>query len=130
MKLKNKMAFITGGSRGIGAAIAVKLATEGANIAFTYNNSEDKAQAIKHEIELTGRKALAIKADSADPLALRSAVASVVSTFGNIDILVNNAGIFIGGTVDQATIEDFNRTVEVNVQSVFVATREILPHMR
>lgn len=130
MRLKNKVAFITGGSRGIGAAVTTQLALEGARVAFTYNNSEERAQAVKKEIESKGKEAIAIKADSADPVALRSAIATVVSYWGNIDILVNNAGIFIGGTVEQATIEDFNRTVAVNVQSVFVATREILPHMK
>lgn len=130
MRLKNKVAFITGGSRGIGAAITTRLANEGARVAFTYNNSDERAQVIKKEIENNGGQALAIKADSADPVALRSAISMVVSEWGNIDILVNNAGIFIGGTIDQATIEDFNHTVSVNVQSVFVATREVLPHMK
>lgn len=129
MRFKNKTAFITGGSRGIGAAIALRLAEEGADIAFTYNSSDDKAQIVKKAIESNGRKAIVIKADSANPLALRSAVSTVISEFKHIDILVNNAGVFIGGTVDAATIEDFNRTVEVNVQSVFVVTREILPYM-
>jgi 3-oxoacyl-[acyl-carrier protein] reductase len=130
MRLKNKVAFITGGSRGIGAAITARLANEGARVAFTYNNSDERAQVIKKEIENNGGQALAIKADSGDPVALTSAISMVVSEWGSIDILVSNAGVFIGGTIDQATINDFNQTVSVNVQSVFVAAREVLLHMK
>jgi NAD(P)-dependent dehydrogenase (short-subunit alcohol dehydrogenase family) len=90
--LQNKVAFIQGGSRGIGAAIVKRLAREGATVAFTYVASAEKADALVGEISATGGKALAIKADSADASALQQAVRQAVNSLGNLDILVNNAG--------------------------------------
>jgi 3-oxoacyl-[acyl-carrier protein] reductase len=120
---------VTGGSRGIGAAIVRRLAREGAAVAFTYAASAEKADRLAVEIEAGGGTALAIAADSADPEAVRGAVVKTVERFGHIDILVNNAGILIGGMVDGYGLSDFDRMVAVNVRAVFVAVQAALPHM-
>jgi 3-oxoacyl-[acyl-carrier protein] reductase len=127
--LEHKVALVTGGSRGIGAAIVRRLARDGAAVAFTYAASAEKADALAAEIEASGRTALAIAADSADPEAVRGAVARTVERFGRIDILVNNAGILVGGMVDDYGLADFDRMVAVNVRAVFVAVQAALPHM-
>ena len=128
--LAGKVALITGGSRGIGAAIARRLAEDGAAVAFTYNTSPEKAEVVIREIEAAGGRALAVRADSADVGAVRNAVATTVETFGGIDVLVNNAGILVLGTVDQYSIDDFDRMVAVNVRAVFVAVQEAARHMK
>ena len=127
--LEHKVALVTGGSRGIGAAIVRRLAGEGAAVAFTYTASAEKADALAAEIEAGGGTALAIAADSADPEAVKNAAAKTVERFGRIDILVNNAGILIGGMVDDYGLADFDRMVAVNVRAVFVAVQAALPHM-
>jgi 3-oxoacyl-[acyl-carrier protein] reductase len=127
--LEHRVALVTGGSRGIGAAIVRRLAREGAAVAFTYAASAEKADRLAVEIEAGGGTALAIAADSADPEAVRGAVAKTVERFGHIDILVNNAGILIGGMVDGYGLSDFDRMVAVNVRAVFVAVQAALPHM-
>ncbi|MBI3311403.1 MAG: SDR family NAD(P)-dependent oxidoreductase, partial [Serratia liquefaciens] len=127
--LQNKVAFIQGGSRGIGAAIAKRLAREGAAVAFTYVSSADKADAVVSEITAAGGKALAIKADSADATAVQQAVRQAVNSFGNLDILVNNAGVFAMGSTEELPLEDLDRTLAVNVRSVFVASQEAARHM-
>ncbi|WP_394850484.1 SDR family oxidoreductase [Pendulispora brunnea] len=128
--LNGKVALVTGGSRGLGAAIAKRLAAEGANVVLTYVGSEEKARAVAAEIEATGRRALAIRADSADPAAVVRAVEETVRAFGGIDILVNNAGIWMDGPLLEATIEDFNRIIAVNVRAVFVAAQAAARHMK
>src|SRR5260370_3746816 len=128
--LAGKVALVTGGSRGIGAAIARRLARDGAAVAVTYNASPEKAEAVVREIEAAGGRALAVRADSADVAAVRNAVATTVETFGGIDVLVNNAGILVHGTVDQYSIDDFDRMVAVNVRAVFVAVQEAARHMK
>jgi 3-oxoacyl-[acyl-carrier protein] reductase len=129
LPLAGKTALITGGSRSIGAAIAKRLAAEGAHIAFTYAGSPEPAQDTVAAIESAGGCALALKADSGEPQAVRTAVARTVETFGGLDILVNNAGIALGGPIDQIRFEDYQRMVAVNVTGVFVATQEALRHM-
>jgi len=121
--LSGKIALVTGGSRGIGAAIVRRLSTDGADVAFTYSASGDKAKAIVAEIEAKGANALAIKADSADPKAVQDAVDETVSTFGGIDILVNSAGILMLNPVENFPLEDFDRMFAVNVRAVFAGTQ-------
>ncbi|MNR77860.1 Cyclic-di-GMP-binding biofilm dispersal mediator protein [compost metagenome] len=127
--LINKVAFVTGGSRGIGAAIVERLARDGAQVAFTYSASQDRADALVAAIAAKGGQALAIKADAADADAVSQAVALAVKTFGDIDILVNNAGILLLGQVGEIALADFDKIVSVNVRGVFVATQEALRHM-
>jgi 3-oxoacyl-[acyl-carrier protein] reductase len=127
--LNKKIAFVTGGSRGIGAAIVRKLARQGAVVALTFAGSHDKASALVAEIHAAGGRALAIQADSGDPAALQAAIAQVASEFGRIDILVNSAGLLLRGEVEEFALEDFNRMFEVNVRAAFVAVQAALPHM-
>ncbi|WFU72032.1 SDR family NAD(P)-dependent oxidoreductase [Bradyrhizobium sp. CB2312] len=127
--LRGKRALVTGGSRGIGAAIAKRLASDGADVAFTYERSADRAQAVVAEIEKLGRRGLAIKADSADAAAVKAAVDQAAEAFGGLDILVNNAGIFRGGPIETMTIEDVDATLAVNVRAVVVASQAALAHM-
>jgi 3-oxoacyl-[acyl-carrier protein] reductase len=127
--LTGKVALVTGGSRGIGAAIVRRLANDGATLAFTYVASAEKAGALASEIETAGRTPLAIRADSADPVAVKAAVAQTVERFGRLDILVNNAGILLRGMVDELDLGAFDRIIAVNVRAVFVAVQAALPHM-
>lgn len=128
--LSGKAALVTGGSRGIGAAIVRRLASDGAAVAFTYAASDEKAKVLAAEIASQGGKALAIKADSADVQAVQQAVSQTVEAFGRLDVLVNSAGILIPGMVDGYALADFDRMVAVNVRAVFVATQAAVPHMR
>jgi 3-oxoacyl-[acyl-carrier protein] reductase len=127
--LNGKIAFVNGGSRGIGAAIARRLAREGATVAITYHASAIAAEALVAEIEAGGGKALAVQADAADAAALTRAIDGVADRFGRLDILVNNAGILRLGTIDRFALEDFDQTVAVNVRAVFVATQAAVRHM-
>ncbi|MFC7287313.1 3-oxoacyl-ACP reductase family protein [Herminiimonas glaciei] len=128
-QLTGKVAFVQGGSRGIGAAIVKRLARDGAAVAFTYVSSADKAKAVAQEIEAVGGRALAIHADSSDAGAVQQAIQAAAKAFGRIDILVNNAGVLALAPVEDFKLEDFERTVAVNVRSVFVATQEAARHM-
>jgi 3-oxoacyl-[acyl-carrier protein] reductase len=127
--LVGKVALITGGSRGIGAAIVRRLAKEGATTAFTYSSSPEKAESLKATIETAGGRAISIKADSSDVEAVRKAVALTVETFGKLDILVNSAGILLRGTLDAFSVEDFDHIVAVNVRGAFVAVQAASRHM-
>ena len=129
LPLSGKVALVQGGSRGIGAAIVKRLAAEGAAVAFTYVSSEAKAQELQDSITSTGGKALAIKADSADAVAIHQAVASTVEKFGGVDILVNNAGVLAVGPLEEFSLEDFDRTLNINVRSVFIASQAAARHM-
>src|SRR3954470_20963890 len=122
-KLEGKIALVTGGSRGIGAAIAKRLAVDGANVAITYTKGADAAAAVVKEIERAGRKAIAIQADAADADAVEAAVEKTVTTFGQLDILVNNAGTAVPKRFEETTLEELDRLMDVNVRGVFVATQ-------
>jgi len=127
--LKGKVALVTGGSRGMGAEIARRLAHDGADVALTYVNGADKARAVVADIERTGRRGLAIAADNADPAAVTTAVAKTVGALRRLDILVNNAGIFVAKPLDELTLDDFDTMVAVNVRAAFVATKAAAVHM-
>ncbi|PKO89778.1 MAG: oxidoreductase [Betaproteobacteria bacterium HGW-Betaproteobacteria-12] len=127
--LQNKVALVIGGSRGIGAAIVERLAAEGAAVAFTYVSSAPKAEALAAGLRAQDRKVLAIQADSADEPALRAAVDTTVKTYGRLDILVNNAGVLAVGPLEDFSMADFDRTLAINVRSVFVAIQEAARHM-
>jgi 3-oxoacyl-[acyl-carrier protein] reductase len=128
--LYGKVALVTGGSRGIGAAIVRRLNEDGAAVAFTYAASEDRAKALAADLETAGGSVLPIKADSADTEAVKQAVAKTIASFGRVDILVNNAGIMVRGMVDEYDLAAFDRMIATNVRAVFVAVQAALPHMR
>ncbi|GAB3983091.1 SDR family oxidoreductase [Plantactinospora veratri] len=127
--LEEKVAVVTGGSRGIGAAVAVRLAQEGADVALTYQRDAEAAHAVVDRIKAIGRRGLAIQADSADPAAVVSAIDRAAGEFGRLDVLVNNAGAFLVGPVQELGLAEFERTVAVNVRAPFVAAQAAARHM-
>jgi 3-oxoacyl-[acyl-carrier protein] reductase len=129
LPLAGKTALVTGGSRSIGAAIAKRLAADGAQVAFTYNGSPQQAKETAAAIESAGGRVLAIQADAADPEAVRAAVAQTVEAFGGLDILVNNAGTGVFSQFEETSFEDYQKMLAVNVTGVFVATQEAVRHM-
>ena len=129
-KLEGKIALITGGSRGIGAAIAKRLATDGAKVAITYSKGADAAAAVVKEIERDGGKAIAIQADASVAEAAKAAVEKTVAAFGKLDVLVNNAGTAIPKTFEETTLEEIDRVLDINVRGVLVATQAALKHMK
>ncbi len=129
-RLTDKVALVTGGSRGIGAAIAKRLAADGASVAITYAKDASAASAIVKAIERDGGKAIAIQADAADVEAVKAAVEKAVATFGRLDVLVNNAGTAIPKPFEEATLEEMNRVIDINIRGVFVATQAALKHMK
>jgi 3-oxoacyl-[acyl-carrier protein] reductase len=120
-KLINKTAFVTGGSRGIGAAIVKRLALAGAAVAFTYVNGKDKAEALVKELETNGLKATAIKADSAKEGEISLGIEEMIGKYGKLDILVNSAGIYIGKPFEQHTLQEYDQVMAVNVRAVVEA---------
>jgi 3-oxoacyl-[acyl-carrier protein] reductase len=127
--LTGKVALVTGASRGIGAAIARRLARDGADVALTYSASPEKAQGVGREIEALGRRALVLQADSADPAAAAAAVDHAAEGLGRLDILVANAGIAIQKPFAEFSLEDFDRTLAINVRGVFVAAQAASRHL-
>src|ERR1700687_120478 len=128
--LEGKIALVTGGSRGIRAAIAKRLAADGANVAITYTKGADAAASVVKEIERGGRQAIALLADATDAGAVEAAVERTVATFGRLDVLVNNAGTAIPKTFEETTLEELNRLIDVNVRGTLVATQAALKHMK
>ena len=125
-----RVAVVSGGSRGIGAGIAKRLAADGANVAITYTKGADAAAAVVKEIERAGGKAIAVQADAADAAAVTAAIEKAVKSFGRLDILVNNAGTAIPKKFEEATLEELDRVVDINVRGVFVATQAALKHIK
>jgi 3-oxoacyl-[acyl-carrier protein] reductase len=128
-KLKGKNALVTGGSRGIGAAIAKRLAADGANVAITYAKDAAAAASVVKAIEQEGGKAVAIQADAADAAAVKSAVDKAVATLGRLDVLVNNAGTAIPKKFEEATLEELDRVIDINLRGTFISTQAALKHM-
>jgi 3-oxoacyl-[acyl-carrier protein] reductase len=129
-QLNKKVALVTGGSRGIGAAIAKRLAADGADVAITYSKGADAAASVVKEIERAGGKALAIQADAADAGAIKGAVDKTVGTFGGIDVLVNNAGTVVPKRFEDTTLEELDRLFDINVRGTLIATQAALKHMK
>lgn len=129
MEFQGKAALVTGGTRGIGAAIVRRLAQKGAAVAFTYASSDRAAAELARELGASGARILAIKADSRDPLAVRAAVAQTARELGGLDILVNSAGVFPAGPIEDATLDQVNDTLAIHAAAVFVASQAALAHM-
>ncbi|MEU8259520.1 3-oxoacyl-ACP reductase family protein [Micromonospora sp. NPDC048999] len=128
-RLTGKVALVTGGSRGIGAAVARRLAEDGAHVAFTYRSADDSAKAVVTDIESYGRTGLAIRADSADGTAVVDAVEQTVAELGRLDILVNNAGVFSAGPIDTVSLDHLDLAIAVHVRGAFLATQAAVRHM-
>jgi 3-oxoacyl-[acyl-carrier protein] reductase len=129
-KLEGKIAVVTGGSRGIGAAIAKRLAADGASVAITYSKGADAAVSVVKAIESVGGKAIAIQADAGDADAVKNAIERTVTTFGRLDVLVNNAGTAIPKTFEETTLDETDRMIDINLRGTLVATQAALKHMK
>lgn len=127
--LTGRRALVTGGSRGIGAAIVRRLAADGAAVAFTYHSSPEQADALVAEASASGSQVVAIRADSGNVEAITAAVEQTVTVLGGLDILVNNAGVAHGAPIEEFPLEEFDRLVAVNVRGVFAAVRAAVPHL-
>jgi 3-oxoacyl-[acyl-carrier protein] reductase len=128
-QLEGKAAFVTGGSRGIGAAIAKRLAADGAQVVITYTKGADAAASVVAAIERAGGKAMAIQADAGDAGAVQAAIETTVAAFGGLDILVNNAGTAIPNRFEEATLEELDRVIDINIRGTFRTTQAALKHM-
>ncbi|MFC9975199.1 SDR family oxidoreductase [Spirillospora sp. NPDC127200] len=128
-ELTGRAALVTGGGRGIGAAIARRLAAEGADVAVTYVRAADRARQVVRQVEAAGRRGLALPADSADPAQVTGAVAAAAAAFGRLDILVNNAGIAPYGPLEQVRAEEVDRVLAVHVRAAFVAAQAAARHL-
>ncbi|MBX9710166.1 MAG: 3-oxoacyl-ACP reductase FabG [Xanthobacteraceae bacterium] len=128
-KLAGKIALVTGGSRGIGAAIAKRLADDGAKVAITYTRGADAAASVVRSIERTGGTAIAIQADATDAEAVKAAVEKIAATFGKLDIFVNNAGTAIPKKFEETTLEELDQVIDLNIRGAFIATQAALKYM-
>lgn len=129
-KVNGKVSFVTGGSRGIGAAIAKRLAREQSDVVFTYLKESKAAESVVREIETGGRRGLAIAADNAEPVALTEAIERTVKEFGRLDILVSSAGTLLFKPIEEFSVEDFNRMVAVDLRAAFVVSGAAIKHMK
>lgn len=129
MTLQNKVAIVTGGSRGIGAETAKLLAEQGAKVVISYNSSPDRAEQVVHEIKSKGGVAVAIKADGTDPKGPANLIKEATQQFGNIDILVNNAGVFVTGNLAESGVEIYEQNFNTNVKAVYETTRAAVPFL-
>ncbi|GLW33283.1 SDR family NAD(P)-dependent oxidoreductase [Actinoplanes regularis] len=127
--IEGRVAFVSGGSRGIGAAVALRLASEGADVAITFQQNKDRAEEVVELIRRQGRRAVAVRADNADPDALVDALNGTVTEFGRLDILVNNAAAFPVGPIEQFGPDDIDQTIAVNVRAPFIAAQTAVRHM-
>jgi 3-oxoacyl-[acyl-carrier protein] reductase len=127
--LADRRAFVTGGSRGIGAGIVRRLAADGAAVAFTYRETTDTANDLEQEIIGSGGQALAVQADSADPEALCAAISKAVGRFGGLEVLVNNAGTSHHAPIEEFPLAEYDRLLAVNVRAIFVAIQAAVPHL-
>ncbi|MDG4805508.1 SDR family oxidoreductase [Micromonospora sp. WMMD1120] len=125
----DRVALVTGGSRGIGAGIALRLAQDGADVALTYRQDAERAATVVKQIEALGRSGLAIQADGADPAAVRNAVDRTAAELGRLDILVNNAAVFPVGSIGELGTAEVEQTIAVNVRAPYVAVRAALRHL-
>lgn len=129
MKLKDKVALITGSSRGIGRSIAILFAKEGAKIIVNYNNSEEEAMGVVKEIKDLGSEVIAIKCDVSKEDEVKNMIKKSIDKFGRIDILVNNAGIFFDVPFEERTVNQWKRTLEVNIIGTFLCTKYVVKVM-
>jgi 3-oxoacyl-[acyl-carrier protein] reductase len=128
--MESRVALVTGGSRGIGAATARRLAAQGVDVALTYLRSDDQAAEVVSAIEEAGRKGLALKADSGDSEQVVAAVEHTVAVLGGLDVLVNNAGVFPAGPIEDVTLEDVDRTLAVHTRGAYLAAQAAARHLR
>lgn len=129
-ELAGKLALVTGAARGIGAGIALDLADKGADVAFTYVRSTDQANDLVKQIEAKGRRAFAIKADSADAAAVKQAVAEAAQKLGGLDILVNNAAVLYASSVEEMPLDQIDQIITTNIRGTVLATQAAIPLMR
>ncbi|MEN7547612.1 3-oxoacyl-ACP reductase family protein [Rapidithrix thailandica] len=130
-QVQGKVAFITGGSRGMGAAIAKRLSQEGANIVFTHSGKNpEKANEVLEAVKANKVKGLALEADNEDPNALQRALETALQEFGRLDILVNNAGVYIQKTIEELSLSDYDQVMDVNVKAVFIASQIAARHLK
>jgi 3-oxoacyl-[acyl-carrier protein] reductase len=127
--LAKKVAVVTGGSRGIGAASAKRLAADGASVAITFVNDATSASAVVRPIQAGGGRAISIKADASDVQAVRAAIEEVVATFGHLDVLVSNAGVVTPKTFEETTIAEMDRVIDINLRGTLIAVQVALKHM-
>ncbi|WP_225726675.1 MULTISPECIES: SDR family NAD(P)-dependent oxidoreductase [unclassified Nocardia] len=127
--LTGKAALVTGGSRGIGAAIARRLAAAGADVAITYQHAAEQAKSVAAEVESLGRRAVALQADSADAAAVKQAVDAAAAAFGRLDVLVNNAGIWTAKPFEEFTVAEVDNALAIHAKAAFVGAQAAVAHM-